>query len=153
LRIAGKGIQKNFNPSKDSLTSSRFKPNNEPITFGMAKGNAKKKIDETQAEAPFLNEGNSNHRYNQEPASKRMGLYNFSNACYQLAVIQCLYTVQALVDHLRAQRSRVLRDAKLTGLGDDNFARSHRVKVIKNIFKRSKALMYVPRNPANLHTH
>jgi hypothetical protein len=135
------------------LTSSRLKPNSEHIKFGMAKGSAKKIIEEPQAEAPFLNEGNSNHRYNQEPSPKRMGLYNFSNACYQLAVIQCLYTVQALVDHLRAQRSRVLRDAKLTGLGDDSFARSHRVKVIRNIFKRSKALMYVARNPANSHTH
>lgn len=77
-----------------------------------------------------------------------MGLHNFSNACYQLAVIQCLDTVQALVDHLRAQRSGVIIDTRLTGLGEDRFlqmAGSQKRKDIKNIFKSSKALMLVVR--------
>lgn len=137
------GFERTLEIGKDSSTVSDPKPKSEAIGFVEAKRNANRGIERPKVETAPLNEVILNRVYNQDPP-KRMGLHNFSNACYQLAVIQCLDTVQALVDHLRAQRSRVILDTRLTGLGEDSLlqvARSKKAKHIKKTFKSSKALM------------
>ena len=132
-------IDKNF--STASLSKQKVKP----IRVGMVKDHVDTRIKRIEVEAVSLAQPSLNSVPKQE-RSMRMGLYNHSNACYQLAVIQCLNTVQPLVDHLRAQCSRSIRDTRMTGLVRASFpqvSRPRKGKGMKNILKASKARMCV----------
>lgn len=126
-------------------TGGLLRESSKVIRSGIMNDNTNTGVERVEVETASPTKLNSNQAYNQEPF-KLMGLYNFSNACYQLAVIQCLDTVQALVDHLRAQRSRMVLDTRLTELGGERGLQAghhHKKKDIKRIFKASKALMWV----------
>lgn len=166
------GLETKLNTSTSSFTTRPPELKSEATKSGTAKGNAKSgseklkvgaatveaimmdaaKADSTKADPAFLNKKESNERGKQDPP-RRTGLHNFSRACYQLAVIQCLNTVQALVDHLRPQHSRVLEEIRLTGSGKHNLhkmacAQRKKGKGIRNNFTSTKAQMFVVRKDA-----